>query len=533
MKTQTSKKPVILVCVFAVLLSIVAVLFAHQVWFSKQQKFQNVTVELGTDTLGISQFMTKYALPHRVGFVSDVSAIDLGKVGTTELILSHGPKVEKVTLTVEDTTAPEATFQEKLVKLIDYVPNAQDFIREATDLSELTFYFVEEPVVSGEYEEVPVNVVVEDAYGNKTIGSSILSYVWIKDAFTLEYGQQLTKADLVLDAEKDGHLVNQEDIDAINASPLGTYTIVSSTATRTLECVVTVQDTTGPVLELKEVQVYLNGSAKLDDFLVSATDPSGVKEVRLVSEMTFDTMGEQKVIIEAEDIYGNISQYETSLFVTTDTTPPSINGLTNMTVAKHSDPKKIDFLSGVSATDAKDGACAVQYSTSKVDFDKAGTYYVTYTAKDKSGNVATARRKITVEHDQEDTNALIASMAASWGNMGITGLRDKVRSYIGYNTNWGGDDPVWYGFKNKVGNCYVHALCLKALYDYFGIPNQIIHVKDHSHYWLLVYTSSGWKHIDPTPSSLHGRYYEPMNDAQRYETLSGRDWDRDAWPACP
>lgn len=528
MTTQTSKKPVIIVCVCAVLLSIIAVLFAHQVWFSKQWKFQDVTVELGTETLGISQFMTKYALPHRVGFVSDVSAIDLGKVGTTELTLSHGPKIEKVTLTVQDTTAPEATFREKLVKLTDYVPNAQDFVQEASDLSEIKIYFEEEPQVSGEYEEVPVTVVVEDAYGNKTTGSSVLSYVWIKDAFALEYGQQLTKADLMVDVEKDGHLVSQEDIDAINASPLGTYTIVSSTATRTLECVVTVQDTTGPVLELKDVQVYLGGYASLEDFLVSATDASGVKDVRLLTELTFDTLGEQKVLIEAEDIYGNISQQEVSLFVTNDTTPPVIKGLTNMTVAKHSKP---DFLKGVTANDEKDGKCVVKVDTSKLNMDKAGTYYITYTARDKSGNTATSRRKVTVEHDQEDTKALVKSIAAGLSS-NPEKLRDYVRSRIGYNTNWGGSDPVWYGFQNRVGNCYVHAMCLKALFDEKGISSQLIWVTDKSHYWLQVNIGGKWYHIDPTPSSLHGRY-SLMNDAQRYETLSGRNWDRTKWPECP
>lgn len=533
MTTQTSKKPVIIVSVCAVLLSIIAVLFAHQVWFSKQWKFQDVTVELGTETLGISQFMTKYALPHRVGFVSDVSAIDLGKVGTTELTLSHGPKIEKVTLTVQDTTAPEATFREKLVKLTDYVPNAQDFVQEASDLSEIKIYFEEEPQVSGEYEEVPVTVVVEDAYGNKTTGSSVLSYVWIKDAFALEYGQTLTKEDLMVDVEKDGHLVNQEDIDAINASPLGTYTIVSSTATRTLECVVTVQDTTGPVLELKDVQVYLGGYASLNDFLVSATDASGVKDVRLVTELTFDTIGEQKVIIEAEDIYGNIAQEEVSFYVTTDTTPPEIKGLTNMTVAKHSKP---DFLKGVSANDAKDGKCIVKVDTSKLNMDKAGTYYITYTAKDKSGNTATARRRVTVEHDYEDTNALVASIAAGLSS-DPEKLRDYVRYSIGYSSNWGGSDPVWYGFQNRVGNCYVHALCLKALFDAKGITSRLIWVTNETHYWLQVYINGRWWHIDPTPGALHSRY-SLMNDEQRYETLyhssyGYRDWDRTKWPACP
>ena len=533
MTTNTSKKPVIIVSVIAVLLSIIAVLFAHQVWFSKQWKFQDVTVELGTDTLGISQFMTKHALPHRVGFVSDVSTIDLGKVGTTELILSHGPKVEKVTLTVQDTTAPTATFPEKVVQFVDYVPNAQDFTKDVFDLSEVKCYFTEEPQVSGDYEEVTVEVVVEDAYGNKTIGTSILSYVWIPETYTLEYGQQLTKEDLMYNVEKDGHLVNQEDLDAINASPLGTYTIVSSTASRTLECVVTVQDTCGPVLELRDVQVYLNGYANLNYFLVSATDASGVKDVRLVTELKFDTVGEQKVVIEAEDIYGNITQQEASLFVTTDMTPPVIRGLTNMTVAKNSTP---DFLKGVTATDDKDGKCVVKVNTSGVNLNKAGTYYITYTAKDKSGNTATARRKITVEHDQEDTKALVKSIAAGLSS-NPESLRDYVRSRIGYSGSWGGNDPVWYGFTNRSGNCYVHALCLKALFDEKGITSRLIWVTNESHYWLQVYINGRWWHIDPTPGTLHSRY-SLMNDAQRYETLyhpdyGQRDWDRSKWPACP
>ena len=148
--------------------------------------------------------------------------------------------------------------------------------------------------------------------------------------------------------------------------------------------------------------------------------------------------------------------------------------------------------------------------------------------------MATAKRKVVVEHDKEDTNALVKSIAAGLGS-DPEALRNYVRSRISYNTNWGGDDPVWYGFTNRVGNCYVHALCLQALFNEKGIQSQLIWVTDHSHYWLLVNIGGAWKHIDPTPSSLHGRY-SLMNDAQRYETLvsngRNRDWDRSLWPAC-
>lgn len=532
MTIANSKKPVVIVWVATAFLVVLAALLACQVWFGKQNKFQDVTVELGTDTLGISQFMTEYALPHRVGFVSDVSAIDLGKVGTTELVLSHGTKIEKVTLTVEDTTAPEVTFRDKVVQFVDYVPDPKDFVEAVSDLSDVTCYFAEEPQVSGEYEEIPVQLVVEDASGNKTTGNSVLSYVWMKDAYALEYGQQLTKEDILCNVETDGHLVSQADIDAINASPLGTYVIVSATATRTLECVVTVQDTCGPELEVQDVQVYLYAEAELDKFVLSATDPSGVAEVRLMTELIFNEIGEQKVIIEAEDIYGNITQKQVSLFVVTDMEPPVIRGLPNMNVKKNSSP---NFMGGVTATDSNDGVCAVEVNLSSLDLSKAGTYYITYTARDKSGNVAVAKRKVVVLHDEEDTKALVRSIAAGLSSNPET-LRDYVRSTIRYNTNWGGNDPIWYGFTNRVGNCYVHALCLQALFNEKGIENNLIWVTDRSHYWLQVKINGVWKHIDPTPSSLHGRY-SLMNDAQRYETLvsngRNRDWNRAQWPACP
>jgi transglutaminase-like putative cysteine protease len=112
-------------------------------------------------------------------------------------------------------------------------------------------------------------------------------------------------------------------------------------------------------------------------------------------------------------------------------------------------------------------------------------------------------------------------------------LRNWVRNNIGYNSNWGGDDPVWYGLKNRTGNCYVHAKCLDALLKAHGYETQLIWVTDKSHYWNLVKIDGQWKHLDSTPGSRHSKYYQPMNDEQRYSCLQGRDWDRTQWPACP
>ena len=76
-------------------------------------------------------------------------------------------------------------------------------------------------------------------------------------------------------------------------------------------------------------------------------------------------------------------------------------------------------------------------------------------------------------------------------------------------------------------------MCLMALFDEKGIESQLIWTiqKNPSHYWLIVKIDGVWKHIDPTPGRLHSKY-SLMNDKQRLSTLSGRKWDRSAWPAC-
>ena len=74
-------------------------------------------------------------------------------------------------------------------------------------------------------------------------------------------------------------------------------------------------------------------------------------------------------------------------------------------------------------------------------------------------------------------------------------------------------------------------LCLKAIFDRKGIESRLIWVTNKTHYWLIVKIGDGWKHIDATPSRLHGKY-SLMNDTQRLETLSGRVWDTTQWPAC-
>ena len=90
-------------------------------WLDSQPVFRDVTVELGTESLGLRSFLTDAAIPERAAFVSDPSVIDLGKVGTTEILVRHGNTESTVKLTVQDTTAPTATAAEPQTVPVDGV----------------------------------------------------------------------------------------------------------------------------------------------------------------------------------------------------------------------------------------------------------------------------------------------------------------------------------------------------------------------------------------------------------------------------
>lgn len=494
-------------------------------WFYSLPRFHDLTVELGTETISVEAFMTEYADARNAGIVTDLSTVDIGVVGSIPLTLRSGRKDETVTLTIIDTTPPEAEFISWLQKTPDYTPDPHDFVASYYDLSDVTVYFAQNSESLSDYEDRTFVVVVEDAYGNSVSNLCTLSIVWMKDEYKMELGEALHKEDLLYDPARDGGRIEQSDIDVINESGVGEYTLSSLVDEKV--CQIHVVDTTPPELSVTDVSIYKGKKVTVDDFVESCFDISGDVEVRLLTEPDVDTLGRQTMTIEAADINGNKTTATATLAVVRDKKPPVIKGLTTLSVAKNAVP---DYLAGVKAIDATDGACEVTYDASGVDLTVAGTYYVTYTSKDKDGNVATSRRTIVVGHDQADTDALVDSIAAGLGN-DPEAIRDYVRNTVKYSHNDGGADPVWYGFTYKSGNCLVHALCLQSLLTKKGYETQLIWVTNRSHYWLIIHLNGVWRHIDATPGSWHTKY-SLMTDEQRYSILQGRDWDRSAWPAC-
>ncbi len=495
------------------------------VWVAVNAKFQDVTIELG-EKPDMLAFYTKYAIASMVEPLTREQDMDLTRAGDIPVSFQHGLQQETVYLHIVDTTAPTAAFQDVRASILDTL-KPEDFVTEYFDLSPVTFSFSQPLTLPDNYADAAVEVVVTDASGNEIRQVCRIYYTWLKDAVTVELGTPLTAGDLLLNPEKDAELIQQADLDTVNQGGVGEYTIVSSAGGLSHSCTVTVQDTTGPELILKSCTIYTGNKVKLEDFLENVTDISGVKEVRLMTELDNKTVGEHKILVEAEDTYGNITSQETVLKVIRDGSAPTFTGVNTLTLEKNA---QVDFSKGVAAYDTMDGYVKFTYDDSKVDLSKAGTYYVTYTAYDSVGNKATYRRKIVVNHDEADRQALIQSIADRIGDHPLQ-VRQWCLNNINYHSNQsGGSDPVWYGLSTRMGNCVVHANCLKALLDAKGYETRLMWTTCKTHFWVLIYYEGSWKHIDSTPGLSHDDILL-VNDDVRYAHLQGRDWDRSLWPA--
>lgn len=491
--------------------------------------FQNVTIELGEAMPSISSFLTERGDPALAAMVTPLSTVDLTQTGTQQITFSQNGKEETVTLTVADTTAPVVVPRNETVQPLGTLPKAEELLESVTDLSAFTVSYAEGVTAPTDFGAALLDVVVTDASGNVTTVSCPVRYVWLQEAVTLELGTALQVTDLLMREEDADLFTDWEAIDAINSAGLGSYTVSSTYGAETCQCVVTVQDTTEPLLEVKSKIIELGATVQAEDFVVSTWDLSGDVTVELVTEPDLTLEGTQTVKITAQDASSNTATAETTLEIRYDITPPVFEGLDEMRVEIGSQP---NYTARVLAADNRDGYVEFTYDASLEDTSKSGGYYVIYTATDSSGNKTTARRWVIVDHDQEDLQELVGKYADQLSDDPIE-IAAWVQKNVWYASDWGNGDPVWFGFTKWKGNCYVHAYCLQAILEYKGYETQIIWTTDQSHFWVILEVEEGvWRHLDSTPGEIHTKY-GLMNDYQRLDALSGdRDWDRSAWPSC-
>lgn len=119
------------------------------------------------------------------------------------------------------------------------------------------------------------------------------------------------------------------------------------------------------------------------------------KSIEIKSKaVKFGIPGKYMVAYSVKDAAGNKEEKTVSVVIE-DKTPPTLTVPQSFQV-KVGDPAP-DYGKDVKAKDAVDGEVKVSIDSSKVDLTKPGSYKVTYSAGDKSGNMVTKVSTVTVE----------------------------------------------------------------------------------------------------------------------------------------
>ena len=555
-----SNKKTIKIIIISIISIIVISCLAIILFNIFRPKIKNtVQIELGTQEIKIQDFLTEEKDAENAEFITDISQIDLSKVGTHEITIKLNNKEYKSVLEIKDTTAPEVKFQD-VCAYLDYQINPEDFIVEKNDKSNMEVSIGNEITINGFGYYHPI-IIVKDEYGNQSSQVCLLTISYIKNKITLEYGNKLTKQDLLFNFDEYQDTVNQEDLDVINNSDVGEYELKSNYQGQEKITKIIIQDTVAPELVLKNVSLYTGQTiTDANQFVEKAEDLAGVT-LNILTEINYSTIGDQEITIEATDGHGNKTSQKAILTIKEDKEGPVFSGLSDLKVTKGSTP---DYKKSVTAKDDKDGDVDFTVDSSSVNLDKAGTYNVTYTATDKSGNATTQNRKVVVSEKTTTSSTSSSSTSNSSSSSsdvyakadefiakatsGVSGTSNKIiaiknylRNNIKYShrynaSNTGSvNNAAMKAFTAYEGDCYIHAAAAQVMFTRIGVQSIIVNALDYTHYWNMVYINGGWKHVDPTPGWAYADV-NFMNDAKRLETLrriSGyeyRDWDRSKFP---
>ena len=216
----------------------------------------------------------------------------------------------------------------------------------------------------------------------------------------------------------------------VDTTTLGAYTLTytstdasgnAGTATRT----VNVTDTTAPeIVVTGDNPATVELAATYTDAGATATDASG--DVTVVTTGTVDTttVGAYTLTYTSTDASGNAGTATRTVNVT-DTTAPEI-------VVTGDNPATVELAAtytdaGATATDASGDVTVVasggdyqdQAGSSLIDAGTLGTYTITYTSTDASGNAGTATRTVTVV----DTTAPVFTSSPNYAVLeGVTNI---------------------------------------------------------------------------------------------------------------
>ncbi len=324
----------------------------------------------------------------------------------------------------------------------------------------------------------------------------ILEIFPVRTSATVEAGSESSIKDFMRFGFMDGSFTEKSE--AYDTNVPGTYQLEIKAGIFKHRCKLTVEDTTAPVVETKELEVGLNETCEAKDFIVSAKDVTEVS-ARFETEPDYTIQGkEQNLTIIVSDTSGNETRKDvvmkvvpvfSRITVEVGSKAPTLekflpkkaeigeedhiitdmSGFDFKTLGEHQVEiyyKGITYPSTIEVNDTKapvfefaenfeafigegirykaqvtvrdnSGSYDLDIDTSDVNPDKAGTYKVKYTATDPSGNSSSKTIKITLSKKTANEKELFEKVDKILDDIIKDGMttREKARAIFEY-TNW-------------------------------------------------------------------------------------------------
>ena len=458
-----------------------------------------VIVEAGSDAPTVDPFLTEGFHGELLDAITEEMMVTPGEYALNVKCPENG-RVFPTILEVRDTVAPTGAGQFLILGLDEEaVPEA--FLTDSADETALTYSFAVAPDPdSREIQDIAVRIT--DAGGNAVDVPAQVLYSSF-GAMTVEAKNgQLTGADLGRP---------EATPQAFIANVPGTYALQVQVDGGTEIAIVTLADTTGPILTQKEGPFYTRHEFAPED-LVDADDVTGAA-LTFIEAPDPNSDQPQTFSVRAVDDLGNETVAAFPLTLQVDTTPPVLYGVTN--VGGYVD-EPIAYFKEAYAEDDVDGRVEMAVE-SEVILSKRGRYKVTYYATDKSGNTASKSCTYTLVAPAV-TDADVKAMARSVVSQIITkdmvtaeklkAVFDYVRGHVHYTGTSNKNDwrqEAIRGNNEGRGDCFTVYCLSRALLDELKIPYMSVTRKGGStrHYWLIVNIGTGWYHFDPLKTRAH------------------------------
>lgn len=353
--------------------------------------------------------------------------------------------------------------------------------------------------------------------------------IYVEPVVVREAGSEYPSAKEFFAKDYDNVSFVTDIINTVDMSKPGDYEIRLKVEDEEFVSTLRIKDTVAPSITTKNATAFIGTEVKPEDLVESIEDATAVT-VKFLGTPDFSQPGTIEVEIEATDAGGNKATVKTMVTIEKDTEPPVISGVTNLSTTVGG---SISYKKGVTVTDNLDDSVELVIDNSNVNLQKAGTYKVTYTATDASGN--TTVEEATVKVKEPD----ISNVTEEYINMKADELLGKITnsSMSQYEVakaiyNWVHDNIGYYdgtpkegyvegvyrGLINRKGDCYTYAMTSKCLLTRAGIKNMDIEKIPASsrHYWNLIDLGDGWYHFDTTRRK-DGTTFFYWNDAKLME----------------